>query len=461
MKRAIWLTGCLGLMTGLPLSSACAEEAAGIWHGKLMGQLNILIRIEKDGTGYKGTLESPDQAKFKTALDTVDATPDTLGFAVARINGRYQGHWDEDRKVWVGTWTQGSALPLELKRIDETQAATFDHKRPQVDAAQAALAQYHVEPVSIPTTVVGVTVSGTYSAPKGDGPFPAVVLIAGSGPNTRDEDVFGHKVFLVLADALNRSGIAVLRYDKRGVGASTGAYAQATTADFADDALAAAQWLSARKDVKTVGLIGHSEGGIIAPIVANRDDAVKFVVLLAGTGVRGDQILLSQQALISRASGVPESAVAQAHLTNRKIYDAIITDQKNAEAKVRAIIEAGWPKDQPVSPAVIDGIVKPVTAPWMMHFIAYDPQPELKKLKTPVLALNGEKDMQVVSKENLPAIAAALKGNPDVTIAELPGLNHLFQTANTGAPSEYAGIEETFAPPALKRVTDWINARTK
>jgi len=461
MKKAIRLAISLVLTAGLPLSPAFAEEAAGIWHGKLMGQLNILIRIEKDATGYKGVLESPDQAKFRAALDTVSATPDTLSFTVARVNGRYEGKWDETKKAWVGTWTQGAELPLELKRIDEAQAAAFDHKRPQVDAAQAALGQYHVETVSLPAAVAGVTLAGTYSAPKGEGPFPAVVLIAGSGPNTRDEDVFGHKVFLVLADALNRAGIAVLRYDKRGVGASTGAYAQATTADFASDAEVAARWLSARKDVKTIGLIGHSEGGIIAPIVANRDPAVKFIVMLAGSGVRGDRILLGQQESIGRASGLPESVLSQAAAANRLIYDAIIADPDHAATAARTVIAAQLPPGQTTDTPAIDAMIQQVTTPWMVHFLTYDPQPELKKLKTPVLAVIGEKDLQVPAAENLPAISAALKGNPDATVSELPGLNHLFQTAVTGAPSEYAGIEETFAPSALKLISDWISARTK
>lgn len=436
-----------------------AEEAAGIWRGKLMGQLTIIVRIEKEGQGYRGTLQSPDQSKALLPLDTIGATADTLSFDLKRINGHYEGHWDNAQKAWVGTWSQGQSLPLSFSRINESEL-TVSH-RPQVDAAEAALTQYHVETVQIPTPTPGVTLAGTYSAPRGNGPFPAVVLIAGSGPNTRDETVAGHKIFLVLADALNRDGIAVLRYDKRGIGGSTGAYAQATTADFADDAQAAAHWLGARKDVKTIGLIGHSEGGIIAPLVANRTPQVRFVVLLAGSAVRGDHLLLSQQALIGRANGVTEAALSHAQATNRKIYDAIIADPAHAETTVRAIVAAEWPAGTPADPAVIDGIVKPVTSPWMSWFLRYDPQVELKKLKIPVLALTGEKDLQVVASDNLPVMKAALAGNPDATLRELPGLNHLFQTAGTGAPSEYGDIEETFAPSALKIVTDWVSERTR
>lgn len=455
MTRFWGLCAALSLLT----TTAQAEEAAGIWRGKLMGQLTVIVRIEKDGDAYKGTLQSPDQSKALLPLDTVSATPDTLSFDLKRINGHYKGRWDDAQKAWVGTWSQGQSLPLSLTRIRESDLSASH--RPQVDAAEAALAQYHVESVQIATPTPGVTLTGTYSAPKGNGPFPAVVLIAGSGPNTRDETVAGHKIFLVLADALNRAGIAVLRYDKRGIGGSTGAYAQATTADFADDAQAAAQWLSARKDVKAVGLIGHSEGGIIAPLVANRTPQVQFVVLLAGSAVRGDHLLLSQQALIGRANGVTEAALSHAQATNRKIYDAIIADPEHAEARVRAIVAAEWPAGTPADPAVIDGIVKPVTSPWMTWFIRYDPQAELKKLKAPVLALTGEKDLQVAARDNLPVMKAALAGNPDATLRELPGLNHLFQTARTGAPSEYGDIEETFAPSALKIVTDWVSERTR
>lgn len=455
MTRFWRLCAALSLLT----TTAQAEEAAGVWRGKLMGQLTVIVRIEKDGDAYRGTLQSPDQSKALLPLDTVSATPDTLSFDLKRINGHYEGRWDDAQKAWVGTWSQGQSLPLSLTRIRESDLSVSP--RPQVDAAEAALTQYHVESVQIATPTPGVTLAGTYSAPKGNDPFPAVVLIAGSGPNTRDETVARHKVFLVLADALNRAGIAVLRYDKRGIGGSTGAYAQATTADFADDAHAAAQWLSARKDVKTVGLIGHSEGGIIAPLVANRTPQVQFVVLLAGSAVRGDHVLLSQQALIGRANGVTETALSHAQATNRKIYDAFIADPAHAEARVRAIVAAEWPAGTPADPAVIDGIVKPVTSPWMTWFIRYDPQSELKKLKAPVLALTGEKDLQVAARDNLPVMKAALADNRDATLRELPGLNHLFQTAGTGAPSEYVEIEETFAPSALKTVTDWISERTR
>ncbi|ESQ77830.1 S9 family peptidase [Asticcacaulis sp. YBE204] len=454
MKNA--LVSALIWIIALP---AAAEEAAGIWHGKLMGQLNIILRIEKDGAGYKGVLESPDQANFKMPLDSVTATQDSLDVTAARINGRYQGKWDETQKAWVGTWTQGQGLPLTLRRIDADQANGFAPKRPQVDAAEAALAHYHVEAVTLPGAVASVTLSGTFSAPKGSGPFPTVILIAGSGPNTRDEAVAGHKIFLVWADALNKAGIAVLRYDKRGVGASTGDYKAATTADFAADAEAAVTWLRARKDVGAIGLIGHSEGGVIAPIVANRDSAVKFIVLMAGSGVRGDQVLLGQQALIGRANGQTEEVIAKAAATNRKIYDAIITDPDHAEARVRAIVEAELLPSQRVDAAIIDSIVKPVTAPWMTYFIAYDPAPELRKLKTPVLALIGEKDFQVTAKDNLPVITAALKDHKKATVRELPGLNHLFQTAPTGAPSEYSQIEETTSPAALDLVTGWIRTQ--
>nr|WP_303657422.1 alpha/beta hydrolase [Asticcacaulis aquaticus] len=439
---------------------ALAEEAAGVWHGKLMGKLNIVIRIETDGTAYKGVLESPDQANFKMPLDSVTATADSLDFTAVKINGRYQGKWDEAQKAWVGTWTQGQGLPLTLKRIDADQANGFAPKRPQVEAAEAALANYHVEAVTLPGAVAGVTLSGTYSAPRGKGPFPTVILIAGSGPNTRDEAVAGHKVFLVWADALNKAGIAVLRYDKRGVGASTGDYKAATTADFAADAGAAVTWLKARKDVGAIGLVGHSEGGIIAPIVANREPAVRFIVLMAGGGVRGDQILITQQTLIGRANGMTEDNLAQVAAANRRIYDALISNPVDTEARVRAVVETELPLS--TDPKVVDSVVKPLVAPWMKYFIAYDPAPELRKVRVPVLALIGGKDLQVAASDNLPAMTAALKGNKSATVRELPGLNHLFQsTAGSGAPSEYSQIEETTAPAALDLVTTWIRARVQ
>jgi hypothetical protein len=300
------------------------------------------------------------------------------------------------------------------------------------------------------------------------------VLITGSGPENRDEEVFGHKPFLVLSDYLTRQGIAVLRYDDRGVGKSGGDSRTATTADLATDALAAFEYLKTRSgiDPKRIGVLGHSEGGVIAPFVANEAPDVAFVVLMAGTGVPGDSVIMLQSRLVAKAEGAADSTLAKSAVVERELLDLAKSSLDSAAlmAKLRPLLKQSMsqlsPADsQKVSSAdtsnqAVEQQMRQVLTPWFHYFLNYDPRPALKKLKQPVLAVNGEKDVQVAPKENLAAIEAALKagGNKDFLVKELPGLNHLFQTATTGGVSEYAKIEETISPTALKVMGDWILA---
>ena len=302
--------------------------------------------------------------------------------------------------------------------------------------------------------------AGTLTLPQGRGPFPAVVLIAGSGAARRDESVFGHAIFLVLADHLTRHGIAVLRYDKRGLGQSTGDYAAATSTDFAADAEAGVAYLKTRPEIDRgrIGLIGHSEGGLIAPMVAERDPAVASLVLMAGSGVPGDQIIMAQSRAIAAAAGVPEAALAANDALERRFLDAVMAakDQPSAELAVRRVLKgAGMPD------AAIDAQAKAASSNWYRFFLSYDPAPTLRRLRRPVLAIIGSKDLQVPSAQNLPALREALKSDPAAEVIELPGLNHLFQTARTGAPSEYGQIEETLSPTALDLITQWILDRAQ
>jgi len=315
----------------------------------------------------------------------------------------------------------------------------------------------------------GITLAGTLTLPSGDTPFPVVLLITGSGPHDRNETIFNHRPFLVLADYLTRQGIAVLRVDDRGMGKSTGDFFQATSEDFAFDVLAGIEYLKTRKEInpKQIGLIGHSEGGLIAPMVAVKSPDVAFIVLMAGAGLTGEEILYLQGALISRAMGVSEEKIAKNRQTNEKICSFIKeeTDEKIIKEWLRQRFVAGWEKmSEEEKKAIGDpeeylkAQLQCLFSPWVRFFLTYDPKPTLMKVKCPVLVINGEKDLQVPPKENLSAIEKALKagGNKNFTIKELPGLNHLFQTAQTGLPSEYAKIEETISPDALKIIGDWI-----
>jgi hypothetical protein len=299
-----------------------------------------------------------------------------------------------------------------------------------------------------------VRLAGTLTLPEGKGPFAAVVLIAGSGANGRDEKVFGHAPFLVLADHLTRHGVAVLRFDKRGVGQSTGDFAAATTADFAADAEAGAAYLRSRPEIdrRRIGLIGHSEGGVIAPMVAERDPAIAFLVLMAGPGVRGDRIIMAQTRAIAAASGAPPAALEAGEARQRRFLDVLMAakDQAAAETAVRGMLEGRMPD------AAVEAQVKVAASPWYRSYIAYDPAPALRRLRIPVLALIGSKDLQVPPDQNLPALRAALAGDPRAEVAELPGLNHLFQPATTGSPAEYGQIEQTLSLIALDRISSWI-----
>jgi len=333
---------------------------------------------------------------------------------------------------------------------------------------------YYSEEVTFMNPKANIQLAGTLTLPKKDGIFPAVVLITGSGPQNRDEEIMGHRPFLVISDYLTRNGIAVLRYDDRGVFQSKGDFKTATTPDFATDAESAVAFLKSRKEINPskIGLMGHSEGGIIAPMVASHSKDISFIVMLAGTGLRGDKILLYQQEVIARASGLPEAAIQRTREMNSKAYEMIVA-AKSDEA-LKADLAKYYAESLKNTPADLKQkgisdeemttlLLKGTTTPWMLSFIRYDPVTALEKVKCPVLAVNGSKDLQVPARESLPAIERALKkgGNKQVTVKEYPGLNHLFQECKTGLPAEYSEIEQTFSPVVLDEITKWIVNTTK
>lgn len=299
----------------------------------------------------------------------------------------------------------------------------------------------------------GVKLAGTLTEPAKGGPLAAVLLLTGSGPQDRDESMAGHKPFLVLADYLTRRGLAVLRVDDRGVGQSTGKFDEATTQDFASDAEAGVRYLLTRQEVnpKRIGLIGHGEGAIIAPMVAVRMPEVSFLVLLAGTAVRGDQVLIAQTERAEKAADVPEEQIKADKKIGTLLYEAIREGKKTVDVPERdRQFEAYWIKQLPH-----------LKSPWARFFLSYDPAPTLEKVKCPVLALDGSKDMQLDPEQNITAMKAAFArgGNPDATVELLPGLNYMLQKANTGLPWEYATIPETISPEVLRIIGDWIAKR--
>jgi len=442
----------LGVLAAMAVRVA-AQDVAGDWQGTLKGpgvELRVVVHLTRGASGLTGTLDSPDQAASGIALAAAALTGNTLTFSVPAVNGSYTGTLTPQGSI-DGSWSQGGqALPLALTRV--TNVASLSPRRPQTPAPPYPYGEEDVSYTSAP----GVRLAATLTLPAGAGPFPAVVLITGSGPQDRDETLLGHKPFKVLADHLTRQGIAVLRADDRGSGSSTGTFATATSMDFAADAEAGLTYLANRKEINPgkLGLVGHSEGGVVAPIVAARNRAVAFIVLLAGSGVPGDEVLLAQQALIATANGAPPELVQRASAAMREVFAAIKTEKDDTAlaAALRQRLAALIPAAQ------VDAQVQTLLSPWYRYFLTYDPRPTLRAVRCPVLALTGEKDLQVPATANLAAIKAALDegGNTRSQVEELPGLNHLFQHATTGSPAEYARIEETVATEVLEKVSGWI-----
>lgn len=422
------------------------------------GGFKVRIHVERVSSGFTGKLTNP--SGNETVLDQVTSDGAHLHFAVTKLNLSYDGVWDEQEKVWKGNLTFQQVYPLILRRATAKDLAPAVHKRPQEDAINAGPAPYVQREVRFNNFAGHNQLAGTLSMPNGKSPFPSVVLISGTGHNTRDEDVWGHKVFLVLADALTRKGIAVLRYDKRGVGGSSGDYGAATTADFTSDAQAAVDWLKTRPqiDARRIGVLGHSEGGIIAPAVAAEDKSVAAVVMIAGPCIRGDKLFALQSAMTAKAYGAPNDYIAKRKVFDQELYSAIISAPSASAALERAKSKVA----QGVADKLVDAneaqtLAQDDTTPWERYFLAYDPAPTLARLTVPVLVLDGSLDVQVPAKENLAAAREALRNNSNATVIELPGMNHLLQDAKTGAPSEYNDIEETMSPTALKIITDWLS----
>lgn len=333
---------------------------------------------------------------------------------------------------------------------------------------------YYSEEVTFDNVLSGITLSGTLTTPEKTGKFPAVILITGSGPQDRNEQVFGHKPFLIIADYLTRRGIAVLRYDDRGVGRSTGTFMTATSLDFAADAKSALAYLKSRKgiDPKKIGLVGHSEGGLIAAMAASQSKDVSFVISLAGPGVRCIDVMTLQAESIARAAGVDQAGMAMISRINRETIDILrqSADTTELRASLTAYARAHW-QDYPLQmlppgqtkEEFFKNQINAMCTPWYQFLYKADPAVFFGKVTCPVLALNGAKDLQVDAGQNLPAISRAVRngGNPHVWVRELADLNHFFQTSITGHPSEYAAIEETFSPVALAAISDWVAEQIK
>jgi uncharacterized protein len=440
----------------------------GSWKGALEvpgDKLTLVVHISGEDGSYSSTLDSPDQMAFDIPVNKTTFEGQTLILELPPMAASYSGEVQPDGSI-AGNWVQaGMRFPLVLSRTDKQSSKPV---RPQEPLPPFP---YATEEVVIDNPKAGIQLAGTLTIPRGKGPHPAVVLVSGSGPQNRDEEIAGHKPFLVLADFLTRNGIATLRYDDRGFAGSTGDFAASTSVDFKEDARFAFDFLRSQKRInkKKCGVIGHSEGGMIAQMLAADSKDVAFIVLLAAPGVPIPELMLKQAQLIGEAQGASPMELQITNETNQAVFDILQKEKDLEKARTAVANEMGkmaekLSGDNPQRKQMLEqqlmASTESVLTPWFLFFINYKPNDYLSRIKCPVLALNGEKDTQVEATSNIEAITNSLKqsGNNKVTSQILADLNHLFQTCETGAPSEYAKIEETFAPSAMQMIADWLKA---
>lgn len=466
MKKII-----ITLFVTLTTLSLYAQDITGKWNGilEVQGtQLTLVFNISQTDDGYSAIMDSPDQGAEGIPVTSTSYENKVLKIEISNAGIQYEGALNNEQLI-IGTFKQrGQSFPLNLTK---EKAIKEKMKRPQEPTQPYP---YDSEDITFENTKDNIVLAGTLTLPEKDGNYPAVVLISGSGPQNRDSELLGHKPFLVLADYLTKNGIAVLRFDDRGTAASTGDFRGATSFDFASDVEFAIKYLQTRKEIihNHIGLVGHSEGGIIAPIVAAKSKDVNFIVLMAGVGIPGDQLLILQQELVGKDSGMTDEEIQEDKAINQGAFDIVLksTHADSLRIDLTDYIKHAMNENPdfeiPEGMAESDFInlfVNQLSGPWMVNFIKYNPEPTLEKVKCPVLAINGAKDLQVPAKVNLEAIKSALEngGNNNVTTRELPNLNHLFQECETGSPSEYASIEQTISPMALDEIASWILNQVK
>ena len=439
----------------------------GRWEGSISIsglKLGIVVAFAADGAGYTAAIDVPQQGAAGLPLTAV------------RVDGA-KVHFELPAGPGLAVSTASARAPLSRgpSRRAAPPAPSRSPRAAAVAAAPAVPPPYKEEEVSIQTPAVKL--GGTLTLPEGKGPHPAVVLITGSGAENRDEEVFGFKVFRLIADHLTRQGIAVLRCDDRGVGASTGNVSQSTSSDFADDALAQVAYLRTRPEIDKahVGLLGHSEGGLVAPIAASRSTDVAFIILMSGPGLTGAEIMLAQSETVGRAAGMSDDQIKKNQVLQRQLFEAARTgtgwDEAAAAVKaaVRGAIDA-LPEAQRAAikdpEAIIqrqaDAQIAAVKSPWMKFFLDFDPATVLVKLRCPVLATFGERDIQVPTAPNRAAMekAFAASGFRNYRIEVFPRANHLYQDAPTGAVAEYTTLKKEFVPGFLDLLVTWIRAQT-
>lgn len=466
MKKLFLLLFCLNSTI-----QVFSQDIEGSWNGELNvfgNKLPLVFHFENENGEYSGKMDSPAQQANGIPIDRVSFKNDSLFLELPGLQISYSAILQEDSTTFSGEFKQsGMKFPFDIKRIDPEDETSSVLKRPQEPKKPYP---YQSEEVVFSNKKEGFDLAGTLTLPDSRGKFPAVILITGSGPQDRNEEIMGHKPFLIIADYLTRNGIAVLRYDDRGVAESGGNFSNSTTKDFAEDALAAFEFLKKYKqiDSKKIGLIGHSEGGLVAIKSAAKNKKIAFIGLLASSTMDGGNILIKQQEDIGRASGLSENYISENKKVNTSAYELIRQIKDSTELRkelhqhfkkaLNEFPDLNTAKSQGIDDQeYIEKLLEIYTDVWMRYFITYDPLEDLKKIDVPIFALNGDRDLQVNAEQNLNILRSISKSkkNP-IAVHELSGLNHLFQESKTGNPNEYGLIEETFSPKALEIILEEI-----
>jgi uncharacterized protein len=453
-------------------SDASSKEINGLWVGvlNLNGmKMRFVLKVTRGADGALAVkMGSPDQGIKDMPMDSITCQDGLVRFGAKAFGIFYEGKLNKEGTEISGQLKQGpTSIPLIFKHADSVPTLN----RPQDPVRPFP---YDEEEVAYENRKDGVRLAGTLTIPRTKGPFPAVLLITGSGSQDRDETIAGHRPFLILADHLTRLGIAVLRVDDRGMGSSSigNDPFNVTSVNFEEDVMVGIEFLKGRKEIDAgkIGLIGHSEGGMIASMVAAKSKDIAFIVIMAGPGQIGEDLILLQTELLNKARGMSNEVIVQGNLALQRAF-AIVKEEKENSAAEKRIKEALAKQVAEMTQEQRDAFApmqKEINAwiplyvhPWFRFFISFNPRPVLMKVSCPVLAINGERDLQVSAKENLAGIVEALKDgeNKDYKVVSLPNLNHLFQTCRTGTISEYGQIEETISPVALKTISDWILAK--
>ncbi|WP_343538689.1 alpha/beta hydrolase family protein [Sphingobacterium thalpophilum] len=457
MKKILYL-----FLICLHFSCSNAQSFDGSWKGEVevSGQKLLLVfNLEQDSNDrWIGTFESPMQTAQRFPIDAIKVQKDSIWMDVKAIRLFYAGYLDRDKDVMKGVMKQGSFESAMILVRSENEMSGLSRKQdvfPPYD--------YLEQQVSFRNPKGNASLAGTLTYPKGGGPFPAVVLVNGSGQQNRDSEVFGHRPFKILADHLSKNGFAVLRYDDRGIGGSKGEVNLATTIDFASDADAAVDFLSKQNTVKLgkIGIVGHSEGALIAEIVAAENDKVDYVALLSGPVIKGDSLLILQSYALGKASGLSESVLNENKISNRRIYDILLRDETPQE--LSGMLEKELVRQNRGNPLTSDMKIKlsPMLIPWFRTFLRIDPAYYLKQLRVPILASFGGKDVQVPANENIYALQHLRLNTTDVTIKDYPNLNHLFQQAETGKIEEYFENSESFNEQLMDDLTHWLKLKAR